>query len=111
MARPLPVILHRVISAPGVAPFVTQVTDHAAMPAYAPHVPSRNDRSGNMKANVGGIDRTLRIVAGLAILGLFFALDGSSRWWSLVGLALIGTGLIGWCPAYLPFGLNSRRSK
>lgn len=62
-----------------------------------------------MFANVGGIDRILRIVAGLAILSLYFVLDGSNRWWALVGLAPLATGLIGWCPAYLPFRINTSR--
>jgi Protein of unknown function (DUF2892) len=64
-----------------------------------------------MTANVGSIDRTLRIIAGVAILSLFFILDGPNRWWSLVGLVLLGTGLIRWCPAYLPFGINTCKSR
>jgi Protein of unknown function (DUF2892) len=60
-----------------------------------------------MSANVGGIDRTLRIVVGLAVLGLFFILDGTNRWWALVGLVPLATGLVGWCPAYLPFGVST----
>ena len=61
-----------------------------------------------MTKNVGNIDRTLRIVAGLAIiLALFFVLEGNARWWALVGLVPIFTGLTRWCPAYLPFGINT----
>ena len=60
-----------------------------------------------MKRNVGGIDRSIRIIAGLVILSLFFALDENTRWWSLIGLVPLATGLIGWCPAYLPFGLRT----
>ncbi len=60
-----------------------------------------------MKANVGTTDRALRIVAGLAILSLFFILDDPHRWWALIGLLPLGTGLIGWCPAYLPFGIST----
>jgi hypothetical protein len=60
-----------------------------------------------MKANVGGIDKVLRIVAGLAILSLVFIVEGSARWWGLVGLVPLLTGLTGWCPLYAPFGLNT----
>jgi hypothetical protein len=60
-----------------------------------------------MKANVGGIDRILRIVAGLAILSLVFVLEGGARWWGLVGLVPLLTGLTRWCPLYAPFGLKT----
>jgi hypothetical protein len=60
-----------------------------------------------MKANVGGIDKLIRIVAGLAILSLVFVLEGSARWWGLVGLVPLITGLVGSCPAYSLLGLNS----
>lgn len=64
-----------------------------------------------MQANVGGVDRVLRIVVGLALLSLLFVLDGNNRWWGLIGLVLLGTGLMGWCPAYLPFGIKTCRTK
>ena len=60
-----------------------------------------------MKQNVGGIDRSIRIIAGLVILSLFFVLNENTRWWALIGLVPLVTGLIGWCPAYLPFGLRT----
>jgi hypothetical protein len=60
-----------------------------------------------MKANVGGIDKVLRIVAGLAILSLVFILEGSARWWGLVGLVPLLSGLTGWCPLYAPFGIKT----
>lgn len=60
-----------------------------------------------MKQNVGSLDRMVRIVGGLAILALFFLFDEPLRWWALFGLVPLGTGLLGWCPAYLPFGFSS----
>jgi len=60
-----------------------------------------------MKANVGGIDRLVRIVAGLALLSLVFVMDGGARWWGLIGLVPLLTGLVSWCPAYSLVGLNS----
>jgi hypothetical protein len=60
-----------------------------------------------MEKNVGGIDRVVRIVAGLIILSLFFVVDQNYRMWALVGLVPLFTGLVGWCPAYLPFGLST----
>jgi hypothetical protein len=60
-----------------------------------------------VKTNVGGIDRTLRIVVGLALLALLFILEGNARWWGLVGFVPLVTGLFGWCPAYLPFHIST----
>jgi len=57
-----------------------------------------------MKPNVGGIDRTLRIVLGLALLGAGYYYK---NWWGLIGLVPILTALVRFCPAYLPFGLST----
>ena len=61
-----------------------------------------------MKANVGGLDRIVRIIAGLAILGAGFYYKS---WWGLIGLAPLTTAFIRFCPAYLPFGLSSKPDK
>ena len=60
-----------------------------------------------MTVNVGGIDRILRIVAGLAVLSLFFVLEGNARYWALVGFVPLFTGLFRYCPAYSLIGLNT----
>jgi hypothetical protein len=60
-----------------------------------------------MNYNVGGVDRVVRIVAGLAILSLFFFIDSPNRWWALIGFAPLLTGVVGWCPAYSPFGIST----
>lgn len=57
-----------------------------------------------MKANVGGIDRILRIVVGLALIGV--ALGGVSVW-GWIGVVPLATGLIGFCPLYPIFGFNT----
>jgi hypothetical protein len=64
-----------------------------------------------MKENVGGADKTIRILVGLAVLSLVFILEGSARWWGLVGLVPLMTGITGYCPAYLPFGISTRKSR
>jgi len=63
-----------------------------------------------MKCNVGPIDRTLRIVAGVAILGAGYYYQS---WWGLIGIVPLLTGIFKICPAYLPFSLStcSRESK
>ena len=60
-----------------------------------------------MKANVGGIDKVLRMVAGTVLLALVFVLDGSARWWGLVGLVPLLTGFVGYCPLYALLGINT----
>jgi hypothetical protein len=58
-----------------------------------------------MMHNVGGLDRVLRVVVGLALLSLVFI--GPKTLWGLIGLVPLGTAAIGFCPAYLPFGIKT----
>ena len=60
-----------------------------------------------MEVNVGGVDRTIRIILGIVILSLVFVLEGNARWWGLIGIVPIATGLLRWCPAYLPLGIKT----
>lgn len=60
-----------------------------------------------MKANVGGVDKVLRIVVGLGVLSLIFILEGNARWWGLVGVVPLLTGLVNFCPLYTLIGINS----
>ncbi len=62
-----------------------------------------------MTTNVGTADRVIRVLVGLALLSLVFALDDNLRWWGLVGLQPLATGLLGWCPLYIPFGIDTSR--
>ncbi len=64
-----------------------------------------------MKANVGSIDRILRIAAGIALLALLFILPGNERWWGLIGLLPLATGLFSFCPAYTLLGINTCPTK
>lgn len=64
-----------------------------------------------MEANVGGVDRTVRIVAGIVLLSLFVVLEGNARWWGLLGVGLLATGVLRFCPAYLPFGIRTCAAK
>lgn len=58
-----------------------------------------------MKLNVGGMDRVLRIVAGLVLIGL--AVTGTIGMWGWLGVVPLATGAIGWCPAYTLFGFGT----
>lgn len=61
-----------------------------------------------MEANVGSIDRGVRIVVGVALLAWAALGDGDARWWGLLGVVPLATGLVRRCPLYLPFGIRTR---
>jgi hypothetical protein len=58
-----------------------------------------------LKINEGTIDRVVRVAAGLAILSL--TVVGPRSLLGLVGVVPLVTGLVGWCPAYRLFGLDT----
>lgn len=58
-----------------------------------------------MKLNVGGIDRLLRIAAGIVLLAL--TAMGTIGLWGLVGIVPLTTGLFRFCPVYGLIGLNT----
>jgi hypothetical protein len=58
-----------------------------------------------MKKNVGGIDRGVRITAGVVLIAL--AATGTVGVWGWIGVVPLATGLMGWCPPYALFGWNT----
>ncbi len=58
-----------------------------------------------MKANVGGIDRALRIGVGLLLVVL--AAVGSIGAWGYLGLIVLATGVFRFCGAYTLLGINT----
>ena len=61
-----------------------------------------------MQKNVGQTDRIIRIVVGVVILllGVVF-----KSWWGLIGVIPLATGILRWCPAYLPFGISTCKTE
>ncbi len=61
-----------------------------------------------MKCNVGSTDRILRILFGMLLfgLGVYF-----KNWWGALGIVPIITALIGWCPAYVPLKISTKKEK
>ncbi|RQO56015.1 DUF2892 domain-containing protein [Paucibacter sp. KBW04] len=57
------------------------------------------------KTNVGSLDRSIRIVAGVALIAL--TATGHIGAWGWIGVVPVLTGLFRFCPAYLPFGLST----
>ena len=64
-----------------------------------------------MEQNIGGVDKALRIVIGLALLSLLFILEGNARWWGLIGIGPLLTTALGWCPAYTLIGVSTCKTK
>ena len=58
-----------------------------------------------LTTNVGTADRVIRIVAGLAPVAL--TLMGQIGIWGWLGLVLLGTAFLKFCPAYSLFGIRT----
>jgi Protein of unknown function (DUF2892) len=58
-----------------------------------------------MNKNVGGYDRIARIGVGAALV--VAAATGAVGLWGYLGLVPLATGLMGWCPPYAMFGINT----
>ncbi|MBP6310593.1 MAG: DUF2892 domain-containing protein [Arenimonas sp.] len=61
-----------------------------------------------MKTNVGKIDRIFRMVLGLSLLTWGYM---SQNWLGAIGLIPLFTAFLRWCPAYLPFGISTCKTK
>lgn len=65
-----------------------------------------------MKKNVGTTDRVVRTVAALAIAALYFTGRISGVWpvvLGIVAVAFLLTSTVGWSPAYVSFGISTRK--
>ncbi|WP_426175320.1 YgaP family membrane protein [Massilia sp. TWR1-2-2] len=58
-----------------------------------------------MQANVGSIDRAIRIMLGVGLIAA--TLMGAIGPWGWLGLILLATGVLRFCPVYLPFGIHT----
>lgn len=64
-----------------------------------------------MNANVGMVDRWIRVIVGLILLSLLFILEGNHKWWGLLGFIPLLTAAIKWCPLYTLFGIRTCPAK
>lgn len=62
-----------------------------------------------MKSNVGSIDSTIRILIGVGLIAA--TLLGAIGMWGWIGVIALATGVFRFCPAYLPFGLSTCKTK
>lgn len=61
-----------------------------------------------MTKNVGTLDRGIRLIFGLVIIGLgvFY-----QSWWGAIGIVPLLTAGIGWCPPYALLGFSTCKVK
>lgn len=62
-----------------------------------------------MKKNMGNVDRALRAIVGIVLIALVFV--GPQTQWGWIGLIPLVTSVISFCPAYLPFKINTARKE
>ena len=62
-----------------------------------------------MTRNTGRLDRAVRLIVGVMLLGLYGALDPPLKYFMLLGLALVATAASGFCPLYALLGINTCR--
>ncbi len=62
-----------------------------------------------MTKNVGNLDKWIRIILGVALLVLLFVIQSGWRWIGLLGVVLIVTAFINFCPIYRIFGWSSKK--
>ena len=60
-----------------------------------------------MTRNIGKVDRWLRAIIGIALILLVFY--GPQTRWGWLGLILLATSLMGWCPLYSLLGMSTQR--
>ncbi|MGB5494612.1 MAG: DUF2892 domain-containing protein [Sedimenticolaceae bacterium] len=61
-----------------------------------------------MTKNIGTIDRTLRVIVGLALIAL--SVTGTTGPWGWIGIVPLVTALVSWCPAYTLLGIKTCKS-
>ncbi len=59
-----------------------------------------------MNKNIGSSDKNIRLILGIILIVIGFF---STLWLSLVGLILVGTALINFCPLYIPLKINTNK--
>ncbi len=64
-----------------------------------------------MEQNVGSMDRILRVIIGLFLLSMLFWVEGSNKYFGLIGIVPLFTASMKSCPLYLALKLNTLKKK
>lgn len=63
-----------------------------------------------MKKNIGTTDKRIRILAGIVLLALIFVVKSDWRWLGLLGVVMLGTASLNFCPIYKLLGISTVKS-
>jgi hypothetical protein len=61
--------------------------------------------------NVGQTDKWIRIILGIVLLSMFFFVEGNAKYFGILGIIPLYTGLTGKCALYKLLGINTREDK
>jgi hypothetical protein len=64
-----------------------------------------SQQENSMKKNAGNVDRAIRVVIGLALIGL--TVTGTIGVWGWIGIVPLATAAMGFCPLYTLLGMNT----
>lgn len=64
-----------------------------------------------MKKNIGNVDKWVRILLGVILLSLIFLIQNNWRWLGLIGLILLATAFLNFCPLYALLGISTSKDK
>lgn len=66
-----------------------------------------------MTANMGTVDRVLRIVVGLALIGAALGVYGPAYQsvWGWIGIVPLATAVVSWCPLYTILGIRTCKAR
>ena len=59
--------------------------------------------------NVGQTDKMIRIILGIVLLSMFFFVEGNAKYFGVLGIIPLYTGLTGKCALYKLFGINTKK--
>ena len=57
-----------------------------------------------MRCNVGKTERLIRVIAGLALIGIGVIWG---VWWAIIGILVVITSLLAWCPVSALLGVST----
>ena len=64
----------------------------------------------NLK-NMGKIDRIIRLIVGAGLFSLLFVVNNNWKYLGILGIILLITSVVGVCPLYMPFKIDTREKK